>query len=375
VICRARELEPARLEDDVGIRALLRSSPMPGRIRLTLEREPAFDPAISAGADRTHTFVHRDPATGRILGLAQRSVSRVWLDGRPRLLGYLTLLRCAPELRITAELLRAGFAACESTRREDELSFDLTSILEENVRARRLLERGLPGLPVYRRLCRFVTLTLDVGSALRRCGGHRASELEIRRACAGDARALAGFLADAQARHPLSDVWTEQDLLVEGRRWNLAPEDFHLALRAGVIAGCLALWDQRPFKQTVVRGYSPGLALARTFFNPVAGVLGRARLPSAGTVLPMAFLSHLALQPEEPELLVELVRAALLSARSRRIRYVVIGLAEQHPLLPVLRERFRGHELASLLYLVHPAGIALADGVGPGVPHPEVARL
>jgi hypothetical protein len=34
----------------------------------------------------------------------------------------------------------------------------LTSIASDNVVARRLLERGLPGMPTYRPLCEFVTL-------------------------------------------------------------------------------------------------------------------------------------------------------------------------------------------------------------------------
>jgi hypothetical protein len=365
--------------DEAGIRDLLRGSVLPGRVRLSLEREPAFDPSSSAGAERTHTFVHRDPCTQRVLALAQRSVARVWLAGRPQRLGYLSLLRRAPELPLTARLLRAGFAVCESTRREDELPFDLTSILEENARARALLERGLPGLPAYRPLCRLATLILEVGSALRRGRGPPARGLEFRRAGGDEVRALATFLAETQAARPLSWAWSVEDLRVAERKWNLFPGDFHLALRGGQIVGCLALWDQRPFKQTVVRGYAPDLALLRLLASPLSALVGRAPLPPVGQVLPMAFLSHLALRQQDPGLFLALLRAALVTARERRIGYGVLGLAEGHALLPVVRAELRARVLWSRLYLVHPTGVHPTgrDAVGlvPGIPQPEVACL
>ena len=45
--------------------------------------------------------------------------------------------------------LGAGYHAMDRTRLADELPYDLTSIVSDNHTARRLLERGLPGLPRY----------------------------------------------------------------------------------------------------------------------------------------------------------------------------------------------------------------------------------
>ena len=66
-------------------------------------------------------------------------------------------------------------------------------------------------------------------------------------------------------------------------------EDFFVALRGDKVAGCVALWDQRAYKQVVVRGYSRLLASSRWVLN----ILG-AGLPACESTLPMAWLSHLA---------------------------------------------------------------------------------
>ncbi len=372
MIQAAHAFELARAEDDGPIRALLRASPLAGRVRLSFEREPSLASGAAAEGERVHTFVCRDPATGALLGLARRSVWRVWLDGVPCRLGYLSNLRRAPGVTVTRGLLQAGFAACASTRRTDELDFDLTSILDESANARRLLERGLPGLPRYERLCGFTTFTLASARAARRAPD--SSGLELRPAGAEEAGLVADFLTRELARHPLASVCRAADLVAP----HPAPADIQLALRSGRLVGCLALWDQRPFKQTVVRGYAPGLALARVAWNPLAALLGRPVLPAPGTVLPLAFLSHLAVAEDDPRVFAALLGATLAEARRRRIEYASLGLADGHALLPALRAGFRARELGSALYLVHAPGRAAEPGrtrLVHGVPRVEVARL
>jgi hypothetical protein len=370
----ARRFVAAVPADDAPLRALLRATPSPGRVRLVLEREPAFLPRDPETARAVHTFVCRESESGPILGLAQRSLLPVWFEGRRRALGYLSHLRRAPGVAPTRALLQAGFEACESTRRAGELAFDLTSILEENRVAQRLLERGLPGLPRYELLCRFVTRTLEVGTSARRAASRAPAGIEIHAASAADGPELADFLARTRARHALAGAWSPEGPCAPGP----APRDFLLARRGARLIGCAALWDQRNCKQTVVHGYAGGLELVRRLLGPVARLCGRRPLPAPGSVLALAFLAYLALE-EEPEgagaaeLHAALVRAALGAARERRLRYVVTGFAEGHPLLSAARAEFRARELASRLYRVHPCGHHASPA--PSTPRLEVALL
>ncbi len=117
--------------------------------------------------------------------------------------------------------------------------------------------------------------------------------------------------------------------------------------------GCLALWDQGGFKQVVVRGYGPRLARWRPWLNRLSPILGTPRLPEPGQRLPHAYLSHVAVDGDDPGIFQALVEAAYAEARARGLVYGVIGLASRHPWRAWLEKRFRPREYASTLYTVH----------------------
>ncbi len=366
-------IETARPGDDAAIRELLRRHPMGDAIRLALEREPSAWLAAGVEGERHHTVVARDRATGRIVGMGSRAVRRAWVDGRPVRLGYLAQLRRIPELRGRA-LLAEGYAACEATRRLDELPFDLTTIVADNRAARRLLERGLPELPVYRPWAELVTLTLP---ATRRA---RPLPPWIAPAAAADLPAIAACLERNLRRYQFAPAWTAADLADPVHARGLAPEDFLLARDPGdppgQVRGCLALWDQRGFKQVVVRGYAPALGRLRPLVNLAAALAGRPRLPPPGSALALGFLSHLAVDGDDPETAVALIAAARARAAARGIELLSLGLARANPMLPAVRRRFPARELASVLYLVHRPDAAPAIGaLGGRCPHVEVAVL
>ena len=99
--------------------------------------------------------------------------------------------------------------------------------------------------------------------------------------------------------------------------------------------GCLALWDQTGFKQVVVRGYAPRLERLRPWINrsPVASS-ATPRLPDPGEALPHAYLSHVAVDEDDPDVFEALAEAAYAEARVRGLAYVVAGFAAGHPFLP-----------------------------------------
>jgi hypothetical protein len=86
--------------------------------------------------------------------------------------------------------------------------------------------------------------------------------------------------------------------------------------------------DLRAFKQVVVRGYSPAIARWRWLL----------RLPPVGTVLPIAYVNGDC--QEAP----------------RDCRWLVLGLPAAHPLVPVVKRRYRPRVCESTLYLVHEPG-------------------
>ncbi len=391
-------METARPGDDAALRELLRGRAMDGLIRLTLEREPSFWHAAAVEGERHHTVIARDRATGRVLGMGSRAVREVWLDGERVKIGYLAQLRAAPGVPAGRRLLAAGYRSCDRRRQGDELPYDLTSIIADNAPARRLLERGLPGLPRYRSLCRLVTLTIPTSQKWNRretrslspgllppspsgrgVGGEgarvaRVWEGGLREGSEALLPAIIQCLERNLRRYQFAPVWTEDDLRSATRTRGLEAADFLVISDGRVrITGCVAIWDQRSFKQVVVRGYAPALQRFRPLVNLCLAAAGRPRLPPPGSRLELAYLSHLAVDGDRPGVAVELLRAARREAGRRGLGYLALSLTEAHPLLPAIRRAFPARELESVLYLVHPGD---ATGPGPGsCPHVEAATL
>jgi ribosomal protein S18 acetylase RimI-like enzyme len=358
-------VEEARPEDDPELRRMLRDNPMDGEIRVSLEREPNAFLAAAVEGEPHRTIVARGPAGG-IVGLGSRSVWNAFVNGQPVRIGYLSQLRVDRSARGKRRLLAAGYDLIRSFRRADELPFDVTSIIADNDVVRRLLGAGLPGLPTYQEIAGFTTLVLPATSRPRKPSG---IERGTRERMAG----IAACLERNRQRYQFAPRFSVEDLLSPERSRGLAPEDFFVALAGGEVVGCLALWDQSGFKQVVVRGYAPRLARRRPWINLVSPLLGTPRLPAPGEILPHAYLSHVAVDGDDPGLFQALVEEAYAEARARGLVYLVTGFASRHPWLPWLAKRFRPREYASALYTVHweDGGEAL-DG---RMPHVEVALL
>jgi hypothetical protein len=153
-------------------------------------------------------------------------------------------------------------------------------------------------------------------------------------------------------RYQFASKWTGDDLLAQERMPGLDLGDFHVALRDGAVVGCLAVWDQRSFKQAVVRDYKPWLRCLRPFTNPVKRLTGEPRLPAPGQQLKCAFVSHLAVDGDDPEVARSLLAAANRDAHRRGVHFFVLGLAERHPLLATIRGQYPCRTYESLIYQV-----------------------
>jgi len=361
----------ATATDDPEIRRLLRDNPMDGAIRVSLEREPNAFLAAAVEGEPHATVVAREPVTGRIVGMGTRAVWNAFINGEPRRLGYLSQLRVDKDFRGRRRIIAAGYAALRDLRGPNEAPFDITSIIADNETARRLLSVGIPGLPTYRELSGFVTLVLPGVRPSR-----RPRAIPIEPGTPGRIPEIAACLERNRRRHQAAPFFTAAELQSPERSRGLAPEDFRLAIRDGRVVGCLALWDQSGFKQAVVRGYAPRMARWRPWINRLSRVLATPRLPEPGEPLPHAWLSHVAVDDDDPATFQALVESAHAEACARRYAYVMTGFAAGHPWLPWLERRFRPRRYESVLYTVDwgdaAAAVAALDGRRP---HVEAALL
>lgn len=344
--------ELAETGDDEALRRLLREASLDGRIRLAFPREPSFFAAGAVEGRRNATVLVRRGGTGPVVGMGTRSVKEVWADGRPALLGYLGGLRFAPGWRAGRRTLARAYALVGALRRSDEIPFDLTSVVADNTPARRLLERGVPGLPRYTPLTELVTLVVRTGPGPGRRGRpRRGRDVVVEDAETGShLDAMAERLRrDGKARD-LAPRWDRPrlDELASGR---LGPWHPLVALHGGEVVGCAAVWDQRSLRQCVVGGYAPWLGRTRPVLDVLLRLAGRPGLPPTGTELPMGYLSHLA--ATDGEVAAALVAAARPRAARLGLDLLALGLPAGRSDVDVLKRRFGGHTYRSVLYAVH----------------------
>lgn len=372
--------------DDADVRRLLREHPLRGRISLSFEREPDASVAAGIDGDVHQTVVARDPQTGALAGIASRAERVVFVNGAAARLGYLGQLRVASGVRRLRSLIDDGFAGLRELHETGGVPAYLVSLVGDNDAARRLLiDRRSGAGPRFVPAGRLATLVLPARRAGSRSAYRRAvsepadagaSGVAVRVASAADLHDIADCLQRNLRRFQFAPVWDADTLRSPGRMRGLAIGDFVVAERGGRVVGCAALWDQRAFRQVVVRGYDATLGRWRWLVNAAAPWLGVPRLPPVGRQLSFAYVSHLAADEAGLDVVASLVSAVRERARRAGLEYVVAAAPAGHRLDAAIAALGRHRRYASDLYLASwPDGDDFVRSVDARPSQPEVAIL
>jgi hypothetical protein len=351
--------------DDDALKAALRYNAMDSWVRLSLEREPSyFDGAALMG--QSHTVIACDKHQPEaMVGMYSCAFLPVHINGLAARLGYLGCLRVTPQYRHKIRILKGGFNSMPVLIPElGSLPFWFTSIASENVLARRVLETGLKGMPVYQAVGEVETLAINTQQG-------RLSGL-LQQATPDDIPALVAFFNQQAARYQFAPVLTEQWLLELSGDNGLCLADFWLLKDETQLHACLAIWDQRSFKQTVARGYRLPISSLRGVYNVFAGITGRVQLPAVGKKLEQVFLAFVAVDNLTDR--VAVVREGLARAHDRGAKVAVLGLSVVNPLTALLKQSLKPSVYRTLIETV-----SLSEGITPALdgrpPQPEVAVL
>ncbi|HEX3716969.1 MAG TPA: hypothetical protein VH595_03300 [Verrucomicrobiae bacterium] len=333
------EFRIASPADDVEIRRLLRENPMSGRISISLEREPDYFADANPPAERKQTIIARDG--DRVVCAGSCCVRKRFVNGAPREVGYLGGLRLDAAFAGRFDILRRGYEFFVRTQADAPSDFYFTSIASDNARARNFLERGFPGMPLYEFVGEFVTILIPVSDS---------DVVKEDFVIAFDTE-LTDFINRENQSRQFAVCLSKEEL--EGmRRLGLGQSDFLVERDRGQIAGCGALWDQRSFKQSIIRDYAPLLKRIRPVINTLGRVIGQSQLPAIGTILSSAYACHVVAKPGRPDLFINILRLLRRKASRRGIGILTAGFAANDPRLPLVRKYFRFREYRSRMYVV-----------------------
>lgn len=366
-----RRAEPA---DNEALCELFASVTMESDLDLSIRRDPDFFALYRLQGRTWECWVGE---TERGMGaLGAIVVRNGYLGGRPAPIGYLGDLRVAPGLQgrnVVADFYGPVLRDV-ATRHRCEIF--LTTIIASNQRAIRALtgpRARAAGIPPYHLVRSFgiraVYLTVPIPRPR--------SRFRVERATASDVREIADFLdADGKAR-PFGYALPEPELRRRLREWpDLDISSFYIARTpAGDLVGCVALWDPRAVKRTVVRDYRGRMLKVRRAYNTAGKLLRFTPLPDPGSEMQYAYATHLAVPSGDPRVMRELLHRIYADQRTTGRTFIAFSAFDDDPLRPAFRG-FPYTDLATNLYAVPAPGSDLpADCFARGAPGFEMALV
>jgi hypothetical protein len=355
---------------DPGLRRMTRNNPVAGRISVSFEREPNFFYAAGIGNKFRQVLVCNDPGEEKIIGTGARSVFDAFINGVPSPCGYLSNLRIDKGHRSRTMLAR-GYQFIHDLHGDSRTKLYLTSIISDNLYAKQMLTSKRMGLPFYRDFGKYHSYLIPARNA-----GHGRNEMTVRRAQHSDLPAVVECLRRNGQLKQFYPAYSQKDFeSSNGFLKGFDLTDFLLALRSCRLVGVMGIWDQRPYKQIVVRGYSPLLGKIRPVYNCAAGILGGLKLPAVGNDLAICSAFAIAVDNNDPDVFGQLLAAACEEAGRRKCDHLAVGLHSRDTLCRTMKKR-RHFLYKSDLYVVHwDDGMEDFKALDDRVPYMEVATL
>ena len=332
--------ELAKPGDDAALRQLMASTPMPGRVALTFGREPSYFSSDCVLGPQRQTIVIRDTVKREIVMVATRAVREMYVDEQRLRIGYLGGLRLVRRVRGQG-LLARGYRFLRALHDTDveAPAFYLTTIAEGNTPAIEALTSGRAGLPTYHALCRLHTLLLPI-RARRAPPQSRASDLRVERL--GKLQELLDFFDRCATKKTFFPVYSSDDFgqcranKQSGTFRNLDTSSIVVAKRGEEVIGAAGVWDQRAFRQTIVNRYARFTSAIRPVVNPWSRLTGGLRLPRVGQPLDGCYVCFPVVKEGE-EAALDLLLKTLMQVAPPTAEFMMLGLCDGDPLLPIAR--------------------------------------
>jgi len=364
-------LELATPADDPDIRRLLAKNPIPGQISLTYEREPDYFLGCGTMGHFYQMVVARYRPCGELAGVVSRATRPLFVNGQVEEVGYLSQLRIDQKFQ-GRWLIPQGFRYLRQLHGDGRVKGYLASIIEGNEQATGLLvNRPRKGYPIFQEVCRLWTLAVIV----RRPQRISASPCHISRGSAADLSEIITFFQQHGATKQFFPAYTEADFSDNPLTRDFDIEDFFLARYQGRLVGVMGLWNQSAYKQSVVQGYSDAMARLKPLCNLGLRLIGAQPLLPPGEQIRFAYAGFICIAGNNPNVFGTLLQHVYNLAVARKFAYLMVGLTDDDPLLPVARRYWHIPYRSRIYAVCWEEDRPWLDHLDGRIPHIEIAAL
>ena len=328
-------------EDGQELLEILENSEFQGKISLLYTRRPDAYASLKQEGKQVDIVICRDTQQGKIVGFGACAVRELFVNGHPEKVGYLFGLRIRREYMKKFLLLHRGYEYLHALHQKQEVAFYITTILEDNRYAQKLLEKQRSHMPSYIPYGSYGVYAMNLGRKTRK-------SFRLRQAKQTDIPILVRFLQGNGKTCQFFPILHKKDL-TSGNVRGLDIKDFYLLCDDhDTILAAGAIWDQRGYKQYVMQGYA-GILKVLYPLSRFFPAFGFPALPKPGSVLKFFTLAFWAVKENDPVIFQEFLDA--IPAVAPSYPFFLIGMHESHPLRQVLQKR---HHIryTSRLYVV-----------------------
>ncbi len=328
----------AKKEDSNELLEIIEEEYFRGRISLLYTRRPDPYESFRKEGDNVKIIVLRDSLKNKIAGFGVCAVRNLYINGKEEKAGYLFSLRARKEYMKKVPLLHRGYEYLKNLF--PDVKYFYTTILEENLYVRKMLEKRREFMPVYEYLGDYIVYSIKTGEDKPR------GDYKVRR-CEHNLDDMVEFMNKIGKSYQFFPVIKKEDLK-KGNFYGLSHKDFYTVYKGNKIKACFALWDQREYKQHILKEYK-GIFRIIYPFSFLLRILGYPGLPHPGSVLKFFYLSFISIDDEDSEIFEYIIK--FIRNLKKDYPFFTVGLFEKSKFNEVMK-KFKTIKYKSRVYLV-----------------------
>lgn len=298
--------------------------------------------SLTLEGDKLIIPVVRDKENGSICGMGCCIIRKAFINGQVKKVGYLSAMKISSKYKGLLYMMKDMYGFIyENTK--DLVDIYYTTILEDNKKAQKLLEKKRKNMPIYHYEGDYRVYLFAKGA------------FKLRR----QSTSLKGYKFDASSKAEIEEFYKEHL-----KKYNFSPIDtklhglkakdfFTLKDETGNIVAACGLWDQRDYKQYIVTSYG---GIYKYLSRLPTSLLGYPSFPKENSPANYASISLFFVKDNDKEIGAYFLKEVLKA--SEKYDFLMVGLFENHPFNSMI-DKIRHIKYDSRLYMVSWQGKAI----------------
>jgi len=320
--------EYASKTDGTSLLELLEEKVLDTMIPLVCTRVPNAYLSYSFEGEKTILALCKESKTGEIAGLGVCIIKTLYVNGQREKVGYFEEVRLKKAYQENQFLIPQMYQFLYNACKEEDISYYITNKTGEKTPEEELLGRKRSYMPDFIYLDDYELFICKVGINFKTFPGYT-----FRQAQKEDAQELLAFYKKTGQAHDIYPYINKK--VFKNQYPGLDIQDFYVLYKDEELVGCGAIWDQRSYKQYVVKHYDLWMGLLQ-IVSPIFNLVGLPKMPAVDEALAINKLAFIAMQDND-EKVFEIFLTHLQKV-APKCELLAIELSAKHPLFETAKK-------------------------------------